>query len=128
MCRHLENAGIDLELLWARVYDVIIKALLSWENTVVNGMRKYCTHRTNCFELYGFDILIDSDFKPWLLEVNLSPSLSADSPLDMLIKSFLISDMFNLIGIKKFDRRKESANKIKYRIKNRNKSLVKPGC
>jgi D-alanine-D-alanine ligase-like ATP-grasp enzyme len=61
--------------------------------------------RQNCFEIFGFDILIDSELKPWILEVNLNPSLSTDSPLDYRIKSNLLTDTLNLIGLKKFDRR-----------------------
>jgi hypothetical protein len=80
-------------------------------------MKKNGTHRTNCFEILGVDILIDSDLKPWLLEVNLSPSMAADSPLDFNIKSNLVVDAFNLAGMKKFDRKKESLNKIKHRMK-----------
>lgn len=74
-------------------------------------------HRQNCFEVFGFDILLDSDLKPWLVEVNLSPSLSSDSPLDHTIKGHLLTDCFNLVQIKRFDRKKESLNKIKYRSK-----------
>lgn len=40
----------------------------------------------NCFEMLGFDVMIDTDLKPWLLEVNLSPSLACDSPIDLKIK------------------------------------------
>ncbi|ROL47978.1 Tubulin polyglutamylase TTLL5 [Anabarilius grahami] len=49
-------------------------------------------------QLYGFDVLIDSNLKPWLLEVNLSPSLACDAPLDLKIKASMISDMFSLVG------------------------------
>ncbi|KAJ3112503.1 Tubulin polyglutamylase ttll5 [Phlyctochytrium bullatum] len=41
----------------------------------------------NCFELLGFDIIIDEALTPWLLEVNFSPSLACDTDLDMKIKT-----------------------------------------
>lgn len=106
-----------MNLLWSRINDVIIKTLISGEHHVVAAMKKNGTHRTNCFELFGFDVLIDSDLKPWLLEVNLSPSIATDSPLDLTIKSNLVTDVFNLVGVKRFDRKKESLNKIKNRMK-----------
>lgn len=122
-CKHLEQVGIDMNLLWSRIYDVIIKTLISGEHHVQQGMKQYMTHRTNCFEVFGFDILLDSDLKPWLVEVNLSPSLATDAPLDMTIKSNLITDTFNMAGVKRFDRKKESLNKIK----NRSKGFYKNG-
>lgn len=43
-------------------------------------------------------MLIDEMFNPWLLEVNLSPSMGTDSHLDYKIKSNLMVDLFNLVG------------------------------
>lgn len=65
----------------------------------------FVPYPNNCFELLGFDILIDDTFEPWLLEVNLSPSLNCDSPLDQKIKANLIADLFNLAGMIYLDER-----------------------
>ena len=76
------------------------------------------THKNNCFELLGYDVLIDQNLKPWLMEVNLSPSLATESPLDLKIKSQLFVDTMNLISVKKYDRRRDNITKMKNRFKN----------
>lgn len=81
-CNHLEQVGIDMDLMWSRIYDVVIKTLSCGESYVLSAMRQHQLYRNNCFEVFGFDILIDSELKPWILEVNLNPSLVTDSPLD----------------------------------------------
>jgi hypothetical protein len=64
-------------------------------------------------ELYGFDILIDSSLKPWLLEVNLSPSLGCDSPLDVRVKSAMLVDLLTLVGLPTIDPMLRRAKEIR---------------
>jgi len=52
-----------------------------------------------CFEILGFDVMLDDKLKPWILEVNHSPSFSTDSPLDFKIKKNLIADVLQLLNI-----------------------------
>ena len=59
-----------------------------------------------CFQILGFDILIDQSCKPWLLEVNQSPSFSTDSPLDYLIKKHVLGDAFRLLNVS-YDKKME---------------------
>ncbi|XP_077094634.1 tubulin polyglutamylase TTLL5 [Siphateles boraxobius] len=98
MLRYLRQEGKDTTLLMGQIEDLIIKAVLSAEIHIATACKMFVPHRCNCFELYGFDVLIDSNLKPWLLEVNLSPSLACDAPLDLKIKASMISDMFSLVG------------------------------
>ena len=83
--------------------DIIIKTFISVEPVMNSAFQMHIPHRNNCFQLFGFDILIDDKLNPWLLEVNLSPSLSCDSPLDQKIKGNMLSDLLNLAGIGTFE-------------------------
>lgn len=43
-----------------------------------------------CYEILGFDVILDANLKPYLLEVNHAPSLNSDTPFDIKNKSELI--------------------------------------
>ena len=68
---------------------------------------------SHCFELYGFDILIDDDLKPLLIEINASPSLSHTTIPDKKLKKGLINDLLNIVIPSKFNKYKKSKNKEK---------------
>ncbi|KPI97997.1 putative tubulin polyglutamylase TTLL2 [Papilio xuthus] len=53
----------------------------------------------NCFEFYGFDVLLDESMKPWLIEVNLSPALAADCEADVTVKQPMLHELFDLLGM-----------------------------
>jgi hypothetical protein len=87
--------------IWKQIENIIIKSLItiSRENCQEISINK----NNSLFELYGYDILIDENFKAWLLEVNVNPSLHCTSPLDLSIKTELVTDIFNIIGIIPFN-------------------------
>lgn len=51
----------------------------------------------HCFECYGYDVIIDSELRPWLVEVNASPSLSTTTEDDRIMKFALLRDVFDIV-------------------------------
>ncbi|CAH1797496.1 unnamed protein product [Owenia fusiformis] len=51
----------------------------------------------HCFEVYGYDIIIDDNLKPWLIEVNASPSLTSTTSSDRIMKYKMINDTINVV-------------------------------
>ena len=99
--------GIDVETLFSKIKDVIVKTIISSETSMLDMNSRSFKYRNSFFELYGFDILIDDNLKPWVLEVNVSPSLNSSAPLDRKIKTSLIVDILNLIGVVPFNKTKK---------------------
>ena len=81
-------------MIFERIEDLAVKTILSIENLTNNAFEMNVPYRNNCFELFGFDILIDEDSRPWLLEVNMSPACAERAPflskmLDDMAESLL---------------------------------------
>jgi tubulin monoglycylase TTLL3/8 len=57
-------------------------------------------HRSNSFEIYGFDIILDENLNPWLIEANLSPACNERT--DWLTKMLddMSMDLFNFLEYK----------------------------
>ncbi|XP_046971101.1 tubulin polyglutamylase TTLL5 isoform X1 [Vanessa cardui] len=99
LLRHLRKQGRNTAALMAAIEDLVVKSILSSAQTITAAARVFVPSHFNCFELFGYDILIDDMLKPWLLEINLSPSLACESPLDARVKSALLADTLTLVGL-----------------------------
>lgn len=70
--------------------------MLCGESSITQLYKQHVNSRYNCYELFGVDVLLDERLKPWLLEVNISPSLHSASPLDLHVKGPLVQSLLNL--------------------------------
>ncbi|XP_033000067.1 probable tubulin polyglutamylase TTLL2 [Lacerta agilis] len=92
---YLRSRNVNDVRLWQRINHIITLTLLAITPSV--------PFTSNCFELFGFDILVDDKMKPWLLEVNHSPGLHLDCATDAAVKRRLLHDIVDLLNYKEAD-------------------------
>eukprot|EP00927_Polykrikos_kofoidii_P074892 TRINITY_DN70951_c0_g1_i1.p1 TRINITY_DN70951_c0_g1~~TRINITY_DN70951_c0_g1_i1.p1 ORF type:complete len:510 (-),score=60.31 TRINITY_DN70951_c0_g1_i1:69-1598(-) len=91
----MTTVGIDtVNRLLTDIESIVIHSLLAVQKVMINDK--------HCFELYGYDILIDVDYRPWLLEVNASPSLTANTVADYEMKYGMLDDVLSIIDCEKY--------------------------
>lgn len=87
-------------LTWAQVWDNICSVVLASLTCAEDNI----TTSTPCtFELLGYDVMLDSSFKPWLLEVNASPSLECYDSVDQWMKPLLMKEIIELVNPMRVD-------------------------
>lgn len=96
---HLRNLRLFVEQvhgleasnrLFSAMDALIVHSLKAVQGVMVNDK--------HCFECYGYDILIDSDLRPWLVEVNASPSLTTTTEADRVLKLSLLRDIYAIVA------------------------------
>ncbi|XP_027872829.1 putative tubulin polyglutamylase TTLL9 isoform X2 [Xiphophorus couchianus] len=80
-----------IENLFKEMDNIFIRSLQSVQKVIINDK--------HCFELYGYDILLDENLKPWLIEVNASPSHTPSSREDYEMKFRLLEDTLNVVDM-----------------------------
>lgn len=100
--------------LFCDVEELCVNTLLSVQKTMISD--RHCndkpfqasaahtqkmirSSRAEGFEMYGYDILVDDTLKPWLIEVNASPSISADTIQDYDLKFGLLEDVYTVLDV-----------------------------
>ena len=112
----MKEQGTDTEKLMKDIEELFVKTLILIQPELSHHYRT-CQpgdiERDLCFELLGFDVYIDKNAKPWILEVNLAPSFQANEEIDLNLKKPLIYDSFKLLNathnerVRKMNRKRE---------------------
>ena len=121
---------INFEPIWKRIKDIVIKTILSVFDLSTPALKSFKLTSCNLFELYGFDIILDNQLNPWLLECNINPSLNCDMDVDTKVKSKLITDILNIIGLIPFthDKREKPLDKDNYYVSSIDEAVTESLC
>ena len=83
------------------IFPQIIKIISISANSVKGKIN--LSKRTNCFEIFGYDFILDINYKPFLLEINTNPGYEESSPLIKSLVPRMIDDAMKLTIDKEFD-------------------------
>eukprot|EP00826_Nyctotherus_ovalis_P030896 TRINITY_DN24671_c0_g1_i1.p1 TRINITY_DN24671_c0_g1~~TRINITY_DN24671_c0_g1_i1.p1 ORF type:complete len:103 (+),score=12.57 TRINITY_DN24671_c0_g1_i1:111-419(+) len=53
-------------------------------------------NRSHCFEIFGYDFILDEDYNVWLIEVNTNPCIEESSSLLKTLIPRMLDDAFKL--------------------------------
>uniref|UniRef100_A0A4W4HEZ8 Tubulin tyrosine ligase-like family, member 7 n=1 Tax=Electrophorus electricus TaxID=8005 RepID=A0A4W4HEZ8_ELEEL len=87
----LRSNDYDVAKFWGDVSELVVKTLIVAEPHVLHAYRMCRPGQppgsdSVCFEVLGFDIILDRKLKPWLLEINRAPSFGTDQKIDYDVK------------------------------------------
>ena len=98
----MDTRGHNVKVIKKSIDDLIIKTLISGQPSLLHIYRSCQPEDLEnqlCFQILGFDVMLDTELKPWLIEVNHAPSLATESVFDLNLKKKLVEDTLKLLNL-----------------------------
>ena len=101
----LRSEGHDEHLFFTQLKELITLTVIAAREALRERSKNIYAETSGCYELISLDCMVDEKIKPWIIECNLSPSLStyADSDAgandEVDAKRNMVHDMVNLLGL-----------------------------
>lgn len=94
----LEKEGANISELWKRIDRTIVLSVIAIHNFITKEAHNACPScgLPRCFQLLGFDVLLDRELNPYLLEVNYRPSLEFDTEDEKQLKVEMLSSLMQI--------------------------------
>ena len=98
--KELDKTGKNIDFK-KKIFPEIIQIVQISANSVKGKIN--LSKRSNCFEIFGYDFILDINFKPYLLEINTNPGYEESSPLIKMLVPRMIDDAMKLTIDKEFE-------------------------
>ena len=87
----LEQTGRNY---WEETIKPRIKDIVRWS---LESAQDMIEHRKNSSELFGYDVMIDSNLAPWLIEINSSPAMDYSTPVTKKLVKEVMEDCVKVL-------------------------------
>jgi hypothetical protein len=94
----LEARGVDTAKLWKKIDAAVLVVMFSAHRFMMHGeattLPSYGYPR--CFQIFGFDVILDKHLEPYVLEVNYRPLFDAHRPQERRMKENVLRDAMSI--------------------------------
>ena len=111
--KYCARNNINYEKLYSEVGDIFIKMMITVREKIIDNIEKTNMQYSNFYHLIGFDIILDENLKPYLLETNRRCGFRNDNDAEKYYTYNIIADTLNIIGLRPKDLNFVSENKNK---------------
>ena len=111
--KYCARNNINYEKLYSEVGDIFIKMMITVREKIIDNIEKTNLQYSNFYHLIGFDIILDENLKPYLLETNRRCGFRNDNDAEKYYTYNIIADTLNIIGLRPKDLNFVSENKNK---------------